>query len=156
MKLVTGNLWDSTDSIILVTANSFIKSNGELAMGRGAALELANRIPFVKFFFGDQIKRYYGHLGNYGVLIMENSEGYPLVGRKGVGIFQTKYHYKYPANLDLIKCSCKKLLSLMEWLDSEGNKVSMNFPGIGNGGLSFQSVLPIVEVLPDNISLYIK
>jgi hypothetical protein len=157
LKIIKGqNLFDSQDPYIFVTGNSYIDTNGSLVMGRGAALDLAIKLPYLKAIWGDQITRYYGHLGKYGVLLAKPTDGLDLLGKKGIGIFQTKYHFKDPSNLELIKYSCKALISIMDSLGMEEEKVSMNFPGVGYGQLPFESVLPIVELLPDNVSLYIK
>jgi hypothetical protein len=152
MKIIKGNLWDSTSDIILVTANSFIKSNGELAMGRGAALELKIKYPNLAYGFGKMVQYYSGHLKEYNVLIRGEKES----DSKIYGIFQTKYHFKDNSDLELISRSVDALCRLINTLPYLDKTFSMNFPGIGNGGLSFNIVLPRVEKLPDNVSLYIN
>ena len=57
MRIVKGNLWDSKDSLILVTGNSYIRKDGTLVMGRGAALELKTMIPGIDKRLGQKIKK---------------------------------------------------------------------------------------------------
>lgn len=154
MKLKYGNLWDTTDPVILVTANSYITKDGRLVMGRGAALELKNLIPGFDFRAGERLLGSCGHLGKYGVEFFSYNyaDGLALLG-----IFQVKYNFKDRADLDLIKYSTDKLLSKwVELVDKGYDAISMNFPGIGYGGLNFEDVLPIVSVLPDNVTLCIR
>jgi hypothetical protein len=152
VKLIKDNLWNSKSDIILVTANSYIKTNGELAMGRGAALELKNKYPHIAYSFGKMIQYYSKHLGEYNVLIRGEEE----VVSQLYGIFQTKYHFKDNSDLGLVSRSVNKLHKLITTFPYLDKIFSMNFPGIGFGGLSFEEVYPLVEVLPDNVSLYIK
>jgi hypothetical protein len=155
MKLIKGNLWDSKDDLILVTCNSYIRKDGALVMGRGAALEMKNKFNQIDYRFGKMVKYYYKHLGRYGLLWVDpNSncaEYYPA--EQLMGIFQVKYHFKDNADLDLIKYS---VTCLRDILSSRYWKVSMNFPGIGYGGLSREIVLPIISLLPDSVTIYEK
>ena len=160
MKIVKGSLWDSTDDLILVTCNSYIKKDGSLVMGRGAALEMKMKYPNIDKDFGNILSYKYDgvpeHL-TYGVTLVC---GFPylntqpelemgIVSKKLFGVFQVKYHYKDDANLDLIRFSTEMLCGIF-------GKASMNFPGIGFGHLQYKDVLPIVEKLPDNVTLYMK
>lgn len=145
MILKYDNLWNSKDDIILVTANSYINQKGELVMGRGAALELKNRIPWISREFGLLIENCCGHLGYYGYLLADN------VKNKTYGIFQVKYHFKDNASLDLIE---KSTYELHAYVYNLPQKISMNFPGIGFGHLSEKDVMPIIEKLPDNVTIY--
>jgi hypothetical protein len=38
--------------------------------------------------------------------------------------------------------------------EAKGNKIAMNFPGIGWGGLNRLEVLPIISSLPDNVEIW--
>jgi hypothetical protein len=152
MKIIKGNLWDSTDEIILVTANSYINAKGELVMGRGAALELKTKFPKIASTFGKMIRYDCDHLGEYNILItsLYSSSG------KFYGVFQVKYHFKSQANLGLIEASVNRLNDLSQNINLLEKKISMNFPGIGFGGRTMEEVLPIVSKLNDNVTLYIK
>lgn len=143
MKIKVGNLWDSKDDHIFITGNSFIKNNGELAMGRGSALELKTKDPSIALEFGSIISKTCGHLGIYKIIIIDK-----------YGIFQVKQHFKDEADLDLIDMSCISLNRIL--VDLNNPTVSMNFPGIGYGRLSVDSVFPIVQQLDDRVTIYIK
>lgn len=154
MKLLSGNLWDSKDEIIFVTTNSYVKRDGSLVMGKGAAFEMKEKFPFLPSIFGDQIIRHFGQLGKYGLLLATATENSQILPYLGVGIFQVKYHFKEKADLELVKYSTNLLSYFMETHPEVS--ISMNFPAIGYGQRTIEEILPIVSVLPDNISLYLK
>jgi len=150
MKIVKENLWNSKDNIILVTCNSYINSRGELVMGRGAALELKNKFPYLAGIFGNIVKDFCGHLGKYGVKL------YAMNSQRSYGIFQVKYHFRADADLGLIKFSTFRLWELLNHEEYYNKTVSMNFPGIGYGHLKYEDVLPILKYLDNRVTLYLK
>lgn len=146
MILEYGNMWDiwgKTD-LFLITTNSEIKSNGRLVMGRGLAKQALDRFPDIDRLFGNQLL----HLNErwrYHILINE------LEGHQ-VGAFQVKYHFKAKADLNLIVESTGELVKAIAWHSFK--RVDLNFPGIGNGGLSREEVLPVVSLLPDVVHIW--
>lgn len=149
MKIIKGDLWDSKDDYILVTTNATIKKNGAVVMGRGAAKELSIIRPNLPFLFGSLITNIQDSNRRYGV-------GWELSNSSpNYGIFQVKYDWWDNADLNLILFSTEKLIEHCNGV-LQNYKISMNFPGIGNGRLSYDEVLPIISKLPDNVSLYIK
>lgn len=148
MREIIGDLWDSKDEIILVTTNSFVKKNGELVMGRGAAKEAKELFPDFSLDLGYEITNIYGK--KYGIIIIPYDRYDRLLGA-----FQVKYNWWEDADLDLIKFSTEILCKEMNE-NFNDLKCSLNFPGIGNGRLKYDDVLDIVKVLPDNVSLYRK
>jgi hypothetical protein len=157
MNIVKGELFDSKDDILLVTTNSYLRKDGALLMGRGAALQLAIKYPKLRYIFGKMIKYYSKHLGEYNVLLATEMGGELSVKFPIYGIFQVKYHFSDPADLGLIGRSVGFLIKLQRNNTVYKNKkVSMNFPGIGFGQLKYEDVLPIVTMLPDNVTLYLK
>jgi len=148
LKLVNKDIWESKDSVIAVTTNSFIKKSGDLVMGRGAAYEAMQRFPWLPKIAGDQILKHYKHLGVYHWMVlgpMGNAQD------RSIGLFQVKYHFRDAASLQLIKESVDKL---NEWVRISDRTVSLNFPGIGNGGLSIDTVLPVVSNLDERVTVY--
>lgn len=137
MKIIKGNLWTTSCTHIFVTTNSYIKTDGSLVMGRGAALEASKRDPGIAKAYGRLIP----HLGVYGVL--------KLPGR--IGLFQVKRHYAEPAELDVIRLSTD---ALAKWINGRQGTVALNFPGIGYGRLSREEVMPIIKRLPDSVLVY--
>ncbi len=108
MILRTGNMWEESNADIkLFTANSFVTRQKKLVMGRGAALEALKRWPGCDVFFGAEILKECGHLGEYGVILGATN----LTSLLGIslGAFQVKYHFKDDADLALIERSTQKL-----------------------------------------------
>ena len=139
MNIVVANLWSSTAEYILITTNSIIKHNGELVMGRGAAIEAKTRYPNIALELGTLIN----HRRLYGIIMT-----------KPVGAFQVKYNWADPARLDIITYSAE---CLAQWCEDNPNAtIAMNFPGIGNGRLSHNEVEPILAILPEQVSIHIR
>lgn len=139
MKLCEGNMWsilDETDYFI-VTTNSYIRKDGALVMGRGIAKQLATRHPLMPYRLAELIE----HLGEYGVLM----DGM-------FGAFQVKYHFKDMADIELIHRSTIDLRRFA--LIAKDKRFDVNFPGIGNGRLTYDEVLPIIKLLPDNVHVW--
>lgn len=145
-----GNMWDAYAEAdrFVVTTNAVISQNGELVMGRGAALEAKTRFPhlpakaaaLIKEKASWQFKDDPKCLPVYGFLEIPNSK---------LGIFQVKYHFQEPANLELIRISTAMLALYAERHDDE--KIVLNAPG---DKLSRSEVWPIVETLPDNVEVW--
>lgn len=138
-KLDYKDAWEEVNDIYLFTGNSYITKNNKLVMGRGAALEVRDQYINIDSWFGTYIK----HLSKYGVLINSDME---------LGVFQVKRNFRDSASLELIDYSAEMLSILAH---SMPDKIfRMNYPGIGNGGLEFKYVNPLLEHLPDNVLIY--
>lgn len=151
MILKQGNIFESNADVIIVTGNSYITKERKLVMGRGAALELKNRVPDIDKIFGSKL--FDKHLGVYGLVYHQGDSIFDTV----YGVFQVKYHFRDNADLDLIKHSTDMLYEHNKdtW-DDDMYSIAMNFPGIGYGNLSAKNVLPIISKLQDNITIYVK
>ncbi len=148
MILKTGDMWKESEAdAILFTANSTIRADGALVMGRGAALECQSLYAGCNKQFGQIIK------GRrlYGVVLGPNDlkPGYFL------GAFQVKYHFKDNADIGLISYSTGKLFELAKYVIPD-LLWAVNFPGIGWGRLKREDVLPIISILPDNVEVWEK
>lgn len=153
MILCTGDIWDELGKadLILVPGNSTLKTNGELVMGAGAAMELAQRFPDAPRVFGKGNQSPNCYQCNYGVVFNDLvNDGVEY----RVGLFQSKIHWRDRGNLNIIARSAGQLLNFAnvqrDW------RIAMCFPGIGLGGLNRADVLPILEKLPDNVFVYEK
>lgn len=139
-----GDLWDYERGadLILITTNSFIKRNRELAMGRGIALQAKERYPELPKLFGRRIK----HLSVYGLVIV------PHKG-KLFGAFQTKIHFKDKSEMSLIELATDKL---REFLKDNCLTTLLNFPGVGNGGLAHKEkeIKSILDTLPSCVHVF--
>lgn len=169
MILRTGDMWtDSHADVILVTGNATVNAAGRLVMGRGAAAEAAVRFPGCAKVFGGELLKIRQQppsaslnfklspadlveMGSrpYGVLI------HPTQFDPMLGVFQVKNDWAKPAVPKLIYISVDQLSDLAEteWV---GMRIALNFPGIGNGRLRREVVLPLIQGLPDNVSVWEK
>ena len=125
--------------IVLVTGNSVIR-NGELVMGGGAALQAKQLWPGMPGVAAQEIT----HLGYYGVLIAGMNEK----SKRGIGLFQTKYHWKNKTPLSLIERACYTLDHML--LQYPDYTFRVNYPGIGLGGCKMHNVEPILKRHFDN------
>jgi hypothetical protein len=144
MILEQGDMWDvfgKTD-LFLITTNPIVRKDGAVVMGRGIAKEASTRFPQLPYDFGTFLDgadpAYFrnGIIGEYD-------------GQK-IGCFMVKTHWAEPANLRVI------LVSASQWAvwAKEYSRVDLNFPGIGNGKLKREDVLPMIEHLPDNVHVW--
>lgn len=145
-KFKTGNMLDSLHlcDYAFITTNSFVKRDGKLVMGRGIAQQVRDSYPGIDYDFGTRILKEKAFLKEYNLL---HSRVHPKFYA-----FQVKYHWFSEADLKLIENSCK-MLKLRAELE-EHNIFFLNFPGIGNGKLSREDVLPLIEDLPDNVTIW--
>ena len=144
----TGNMWTAFDEValFLLTTNSTIKRNGVLVMGRGIARQARDRFPGLDAALGKQILSTCGNQGQYGLLVS------PRWPEARLGAFQGKRHYAQPASLELIRHSTAVLCA---WcIEHPDASVHLNFPGIGNGRLRREDVLPIIAQLPDQVTIW--
>lgn len=148
MKLVEGRLdyaagWERPD-VYVFTGNPIRRKDGAVVMGRGAAKEVRDNYPTVPYAIGEYLKA-----RPYANLALAN------VGpEQDIIWFKVKHHWRADADLALIYDSAYAL-GLIARL-SEETTYHMNFPGVGNGRLRYEDVLPILEKLPDNVLIYIE
>ena len=146
MQLVKGLLDYATapegQGIYLFTGNSYVKQNGALVMGRGAAKQVRDRYLGIDFDLGKQID----HLGTYGLCMSRDV-------LPSLGAFQVKYSAFDKANLELIRYSANTLRQYCDLMERR-YPVFMNFPGIGNGQLTREEVWPQISDLPDNVFVW--
>lgn len=152
-----GNMWDAFDHTdwFLITTNRSVTKDGLAVMGRGMALEAALRFPTIRQDFGKKLLErgsniHVTTIGHYG------NPNKPVY----VGCFMVKDHWKEPAKLELIRDSAFYLADTLITLNNVWNygvdRVDLNFPGIGNGKLKREDVLPLLECLPDYVHIWEK
>ena len=127
-------------ALLLFTGNSYIKRNGALVMGRGAALQVRDAYPGIDKDIGCQID----HLAFYGLVTSKTVQ-------PNIGAFQVKYSAFEAADLHLISESAALL---RQYAEANAFPIYMNFPGVGNGRLTREQVWPYIEPLPDNVFVY--
>lgn len=117
-------------------------------MGRGAAREVRDTYPGLDRVFGDMIKmKPTAHL-----LWAEIQSTSVVDSNQYIGWFKVKHHWSHDADRSLIQASTDALAELAR--RKKEYRFHMNFPGIGNGHLSYGAVLPILQELPDNVRIY--
>lgn len=143
-----GDMWTvyAAADLFLITTNATITVRGALVMGRGIARQAKERFPGLDVALGRQIQALCGSQGVYGLLV---SPRWPAAK---LGAFQVKQHYSQPASLELIRHSTA---ALSAWCVAHPDaQVALNFPGIGNGRLRREDVLPIIAQLPDQVTVW--
>lgn len=151
-----GDMWTAfaTADLFLITTNSTIRQDGALVMGRGIARQARDRFPGLAVSLGRHILNTCGRpstllktsLGRYGLLVS------PRWPEAKLGAFQVKVHYSQPASLELIRHSTAMLCA---WCAAHPDaQVVLNYPGIGNGRLRRETVLPIIAQLPEQVTIW--
>lgn len=141
MKEIKGNLWEIEADFTCITTNGDIRKDGKAVMGRGCALEAATKWKDVPELLGARLKNgkiSVTYLGRY----RDNDKSYRLVA------FPVKYHWKEPADIELIKKSAEELVVLLSGLNF--GKVVLPRPGCGNGKLKWTDVKPVLETILDD------
>lgn len=148
MKHRVGDMLDyrahHPEALYFITTNSFLRADGSLVMGRGIAKSVRDSEPGFDALAGQAVAQKCGHLGVYGVLRPDRA--------RSLFLFQVKRNFRDKADVQLIAKSTSMLRALAQrWGHLEFH---LNFPGIGNGKLKPQHVLPIVRTLPNNVFLW--
>jgi hypothetical protein len=144
MKRRIGDMWGAYGrGLFLITTNSYLRKDGALVMGRGIASQALERWPDVQFNYGRLVKEACGHLGIYGLLIGPDED---------FGLFQVKKHFRASASPEIIQ---KSAAMLSAWcVEHPEIEVNLNYPGIGWGRLSKETVEPIISNLPDTVNIW--
>lgn len=132
---VYGNLWEYPADVRIITTNGTINRKGRAVMGRGCALEAAQRFPELP----ERLAK----------LITEGGNRPYLLHDLALLTFPVKHNWWENANVPLIRASA---LQLLELIDPEKTYVAPRF-GCGNGRLDWGLVKSLVRDLPDNVHL---
>ncbi len=146
----TGNMWSRFGKVDLfcITTNGTFTKNGDLVMGAGIAKEAKEKFPNMAKWAGSRLKLY--HEQEPYLLPMFEIPHDPLI--QLMGLFQVKHHYSEIASIQLIKRSTVQLFRYI--VDYPKMTICLNFPGIGLGRLVREDVLPIIELLPNNVEVW--
>jgi hypothetical protein len=143
-----GNVFEYPPEFLkIVTTNGYIRKNGELVMGRGAALDAKNRYPDLPILAGNTI-RVYPFKSEQEFLY--HKYGFVYLSMYDIGLFQVKYHWEDAADLDLIAYSVTQLNAFVSKFD---RLCVMNYPGIGNGKRSKEEIMPLLEPLSPRVTI---
>lgn len=142
MKEIRGSLWSYHNQKgykILITTNGFIRKDGCGVMGRGCALEGAQRYPDLPKLLGESLNT----CGNTVQML------FPEESKNPVLTFPVKHNWYEDADPKLIRQSSEALKKIAETVTDV--KFILPRPGCGNGQLKWQDVKPLLEDLPDNV-----
>lgn len=151
LKLARGNMWTTYADCYVVTTNQYVTVKGKLVMGRGAAWQARDMFPGLDINLGILINHYAGT--PYSLLCAGKFMLPPPHSREAaIWAFQVKTHFRDEARLDLIQSSSRALTAIAK---HDKNLIwHLNFPGIGNGRLNRKDVLPLLQDLPDNVTVW--
>ena len=148
MKIIEEEFWKKPEfpTLFVITTNNVIEDD-RLVMGAGVAKEARDRISGLDSECARKIEEYQfehqnekGIKKEYGFLVVR----YPIGGKNGVAILQTKKHFDEDSPLALVAYSIKKM---SEWVAKNPNiPVRMVYPGIGHGNLSEGDVEPLLNM----------
>ncbi len=136
--------------VILFTANSTVTERGHLVMGGGAALQAKMLVPSAPEAFGQYLISNNLINKKFDLMILENDKRTIDTTGTIIGAFQTKYEVWKPSEYKYVIDSVDALAKVC----GRYNKVVLNMPGIGLGGLERERVLPLLKDLPDNVIIY--
>jgi hypothetical protein len=162
MKLIQNNICDLwlLGKTVCVTTNGYVKQNGSAVMGRGNAFAMKNIIPGLDEKLGEHIRQHGNNVG----FIFHRVIAFPV--KPAVGTFeQALPHvrdiyagsvqvpgFHCQADLTIIERSAKQLAQLIR--DKNISEVYLPVPGVGNGRLTKQQVIPVISgMLPDSVVL---
>ena len=137
MIVTKGDLWtfqppNGDKHLRVITTNGFVKTNGELVMGRGVAQQAKRKYPHLPKIFGELVNRH----GNHVHILDE----YQLAS------FPVKPNTWWEnADINLIKQSALELRELT--INSRWDYVIMPLVGCGNGKLDWKDVRPVLEAV---------
>lgn len=130
------------NNIYMFTANSVVNGSGKLVMGRGCAKTVRDTYLGIDKLFGDVID----NMSKFGVKFVKHDSQW-------IGAFQTKYNWQDPSPLELVEYSVFRLAKIASVRPEYA--FHLPFPAISNGGQSVDDVLPMLQVLPDNVIVYL-
>lgn len=110
-----------------ITVNGDVNRFGQAVMGRGCALEAAQKFPWLAMRFGARLSAAPACVW--------------LVPEERLFLFPVKFHFRDRASLDLIRRSCRELRGLFETTEC---RIVLPRPGCGYGRLAWEEVRPIL------------
>ena len=137
MKEATGDLWTYPADWRVITTNGTVKKNGECVMGRGCAKEAKTKYQELPGLLGSLIKT-------------KGNEPFVFHNLKLI-TFPVKWEWMLKAEKHLIEQSARRLEAIVKELGMPS--VVMPRPGCGNGGLKWEDVKPLIDFLPDNVTV---
>jgi hypothetical protein len=131
-----GDLWDhhAAGQWVVITTNGIVRKDGACLMGRGVALQAAQRFPDLPFVLGAAIEVDGNHVHAFRDF--------------RVFSFPVKQPWIEPADPDPIQQSARQLWYAFWKMNLD--KVYMARPGCGNGQLKWEDVKPLIAPILDD------
>lgn len=145
-SIVIGNLYESDIDYKCFTANATLNSKGALVMGAGNAKVVRDKYPGIDIRFGEILvsrRTPYDIDVLYGLL---------LDAKEKIIAFQTKTHFSKDSYLGIVINSIDKLNVMAR--NNPDHAFGLPFPGINNGKLRENIILPYLVKLEKNITIW--
>jgi hypothetical protein len=140
------SVWEAADLFVITTNSTLRLVDKNLVMGRGIALQAKKRFPGIAAALGSAIDAQCGSGGVYGLLV---SPAWPTAK---LAAFQVKQDWRDSADLDLIR---RSTAMLVDWCKAHpDSQVHVNYPGVGNGRRKRADVKPIIDDLPQTVTVW--
>jgi hypothetical protein len=139
------DFWSNPSKLKFITTNGVVNPSGRAVMGKGIALEAAQRIKGIDQSLGVAIATNGNHVNFLGLV---NSVYYFS--------FPTKHFWKDKSDLELVRRSIGEMFNIWSVMGKEqpGLSVCIPRPGCGNGGLDWdKQVRPLMSFLPDSFTV---
>lgn len=152
---IKGNYWDAAKNdnpyrydAIVCTTNLTIKKDGSLVMGAGIARDFKERFKGINMNWGDRLMR-----GKHKEGFMVSTLKAYLGGERILSLvaFPTKDSWKDNSIPELIRNSAltlKQTADIMGW-----HYVLLPRPGCGMGGLEWENVKPLLNMLDERFKV---
>ncbi len=168
MREVVADLWSFLGKAehVCITTNPIVNGAGLAVMGRGCALEAAQRWPDVRKVLGEQSRAWGNTPHALGVVGGRHEPvwNYPdtplrlpsLIDNRFfdwgsvLWSFPVKHHWRARADLDLICDSARRLRAVIDLYEPDAKQVVIPRPGCGNGGLDWMEVAPALAGILDD------
>lgn len=142
MKEVFGNLWTYPAAIRVITTNGDVNKAGLAVMGRGVALQAAQRWPDIRLTLALFLKEDGNHVHNLGSFGMRTKWF-------NVWSFPVKHHWYERADGLLIARSAQEAVAMADAMGWDA-PIVLPRPGCGNGQLQWKQVRPWIEGILDD------
>ncbi len=152
MKMIKGNVWDAYNqdrhSMILCPCNGYLAGGKRLVMGAGFAKEVRDRFRGIDVELAWAIKAAGERINDKQPIWRYGFCNYT----SGIGALQSKEHWRDVSTVEIIRYSVSVL---QKRLDTDPRLIIHTpIPGIGLGGLHIDQVMPLLETLPDRVTVY--
>ena len=150
MPVINDDLWKNpgVPGMIVVSSHAAVDEDGRLFLGYGSAKEAIRRIPGIEEQCGKHVLAK-AKDGVYGFLPVRPPR--PEARIVGFGIFQTRFRWDEGADPGLIRYSMDRLRDYTS--TQPALKIRMNLPGVEDGNLPVDDVVPLLLPLPASVTV---